>query len=186
MSIVEKCINWNSTRYEQIYNHALSRELLTEENNELDNAITHIEALDAIGDITFVAIGILWKLGYTKEMIEGVFNTKLLTATKDELIVAEAIFYATLVNSAISTDIERFMMLKKVTHMIFNICIPELITWNMQSLYFDVVNAICESNNTKEVQGKVDPSIKANIIKGDGFIPPTKQLMKLYKQSNGV
>ena len=78
------------------------------------------------------------------------------------------------------------MMLKKVTHMIFNICIPELITWNMQSLYFDVVNAICESNNTKEVQGKVDPSIKANIIKGDGFIPPTKQLMKLYKQSNGV
>lgn len=50
----------------------------------------------------------------------------------------------------------------------------------MQMAFYDVLYAICDSNDTKEVKGRVSATVKANISKGDNFVPPTKKLAEIY------
>ncbi len=186
MNIVQKCIAWNAARYDQVLDVELAISLLTEETEELFSANTNIEVLDALGDITFVAIGVLWKANVPVEVIENILgiddiNTNALTSIDMRKLY---IGYSVLSNAAIdlSNTAEEFVAINAALSAIFGIVLPRLISSGMEASFYDIVNAICDSNNTKVIKGKTDPSIKANIDKGENFVPPTKALGEILSK----
>lgn len=172
-TIVDDCIDWNAARYEQVYNKELAYSLLNEELNELRDAQSLVEELDAIGDIVFVAIGVLWKLGCSKEVLNHLFYDKDLRYSNEAEL--EQIIYS-FENRLAFKGVEKEGS-DKALYAIFGPCFNKLIELNMQEYFYWIVSAICNSNNTKLVVGKVDPSIKANIDKGPDYISPKKELV---------
>jgi len=69
MNSVQRIIDWNSARYNQDYNHALTIALLSEELTELRGAGSDVDVLDALIDGVYIAIGAMWKLGLNEEQI---------------------------------------------------------------------------------------------------------------------
>jgi hypothetical protein len=75
-----------------------------------------------------------------------------------------------------------FNILDVVFTILVYACVTKLKTLKMQNMFFDVLNAICDSNDTKSVPNKhVDPSVKANTSKGENFVPPTEALSKMFQ-----
>lgn len=66
---VKRIVSWNSARYEQEYDHTLTCDLMHEEFQELCASTADVDKLDALVDITYVAIGAMWKLGLSDEQI---------------------------------------------------------------------------------------------------------------------
>jgi len=118
INLIKDICNWNKDRYEQEFDSFLTYNLLYEEVDELYNACMasdNIEQIDALVDIIYVAIGALWKMGFSSEQI------------------------------------------------------------------YTAIAIICKSNNTKSIT-KTESHIKANLDKGDTYIPPTEDLVKLLKE----
>lgn len=186
MSIVGKCIAWNKQRYEKEFDYDLSLSLLLEETQELYDAKDVIEVLDAVGDITFVTIGIMWKLGIDEEDIYQIFYSKNLNAFSNH----EAFEYyneelSTFLHNYIKTfSHEERLILNFALCQVFNTCLSTLRGLNMQAPFYNIVDAICESNNTKEIKGKTASNIKANINKGSNYIAPTNKLIEIYSLYN--
>lgn len=186
-SIVKKCVDWNAARYDQVYNYDLAAKLLMEEVDELFVAINPIDKLDAIGDIIFVGIGVLWKLGLEVDEIELIFRTEdkllphfdLLTLSKYG-VEAESAIFELLDERRKSMHIGVYPGVALTVSSCFIIACGTLHAMGMSSSFYDIVNAICNSNNTKEIKGKTDPSIKANITKGDNYVPPSAALFEIY------
>lgn len=181
MSITDRVILWNSQRYDQVYDYGLASRLLLEETQELFDAHSVVDKLDAIGDIVFVAIGVLWKLGLPNEVIHAIFHDHdLAEASLEECnhIGQNVIFHGM---DMIDDSIEGvYPGLGLTAHSVFVTALAALRGLKMQRYFYDVVHCICDSNATKEIKGKVDATVKANVDKGKGFIPPTDALHKLY------
>lgn len=180
-SIAERVIDWNSKRYDQVYDYNLASSLLIEETAELFAAIDPVEKLDAIGDIVFVAIGVLWKMGFTAEEIDGLMhNIELEKVSLDMAHTwsCNAMFEA-LDHPEVQSKDGAYQGLDLALNCIFLIAFGALQGMGLQHEFYNVVHAICDSNDTKEVKGKTDPSVKANIVKGEGFVPPTAALRKI-------
>lgn len=181
--ITERVINWNKARYDQVFDYDLAMRLLLEETQELYSAETVVDKLDAIGDIVFVAIGVLWKLGFSRQMIYDIFYVHDMT----KMTMAEAHLWSMNVQS-ISMDIidhdvpAAWPGLVLALYSVFNTCIGASIGLNTQNIFYDVVHAICDSNDTKDVK-RVEPGVKANVVKGHEYVPPTEALFILYVQS---
>lgn len=71
---ITRICNWNSARYDQQYAHALTIALLQEELDELAGATDAVDKLDALIDLTYVAIGAMWKLGLSPTQIAQAIN----------------------------------------------------------------------------------------------------------------
>lgn len=70
MNFIQRIIEWNSVRYEQVFHKGLTVNLIDEELNELAVAETNeVEQLDALIDIVYVAIGAMWKRGLDADQI---------------------------------------------------------------------------------------------------------------------
>jgi predicted HAD superfamily Cof-like phosphohydrolase len=69
--IINRVINWNSKRYDQEFDHRLTRNLLKEETLEFEEATKDVDRLDALVDTIYVALGAMWKLGLNKKQIEA-------------------------------------------------------------------------------------------------------------------
>lgn len=183
MNIVEKCIAWNKARYDQVLDIDLAVKLLTEETEELYDANTDlVQALDAIGDITFVAIGVLWKAGMSMEDITVMLdadNKGLVNISTPTLYIGYPIALAIVSETCMEKEWGHFSAMSAACLAIFGIVLPRLINMGMEAAFYDIVEAICDSNNTKVVKGKTDPSVKANIDKGESFIPPTMALQRI-------
>lgn len=180
--VVQKCIDWNAARYDQVYNYELAVKLLLEEMEELAEAPSVVEMLDAIGDITFVTIGVMWKLGITAEEIKSLFYDKHLTTIGSH----EAYNYSMYIVNTFTADTVRCTKIEEMHPGLMLACMATfLVALNalrglgMQHSFYDIVDAICESNNTKEIKGKTDASIKANVIKGPKYISPTERLKQI-------
>jgi len=191
MNIVEKCIAWNAARYDQILDLDLAVSLLTEETNELFEAGSdNVEVLDAIGDIVFVAMGILWKAGMPDYVIEQLLGIDRAdedigteAATHFQRMDAKLLYtmypVALATVSEFSEEWDTFAAMNAALIAIYGIVLPRLMNMGMEEAFYDIVDAICNSNNTKVIKGKTDPSIKANIDKGTSFIPPTMALQRI-------
>lgn len=177
--ITEHVINWNKARYEQVFNFELSRNLLLEEISELFEAKTTVEKVDAVGDIIFVSIGILWKLGFSNEHLYAIFYD----ANWAELSAEDAFRWLCTIHAlgaeVIQDNLEgQWPMFEFAVYAMLIIALGQLRGLGLQNGFYDIVHAICNSNNTKEIV-KTDPAIKANINKGSNYIPPTKELRKI-------
>lgn len=178
-SIAAKCIDWNSARYEQAFNYDLSINLLLEEVEELFEARDPIEKLDAIGDITFVAMGVMWKLGFSKEEVHDLMYSVNLCELEMFDIHTYMLHVLAVLSERLNSS-DEFAAATLACNSLFIIAVGSLKNMGKQAIFYDVVHAICDSNNTKEVKGKVDASIKANVVKGTGYVPPTDKLLDLY------
>jgi len=75
IDIIQRVIEWNAARYEQEYDDILTNSLLESEILELDQADRDgacgniVDQVDALGDIIYVAIGAMWKLGLDEAQI---------------------------------------------------------------------------------------------------------------------
>lgn len=182
-NIVKKCIAWNAARYDRVYDYKLAASLLTEETLELFSATSAVEKLDAIGDIVFVAIGVFWKLGLSERDIEDILcvdNRYLANMDMREIYLGCDTIQSFVFDNIDETIDGSYPGAAMATYCLLLIALGALNGLGMQRYFYDVVDAICESNNTKELKGKVDPSIKANISKGTGFVPPTARLEALH------
>lgn len=174
-TIVDKCIAWNEARYPQVYNKELATSLIREELNELREAQTVVDELDAIGDITFVAIGTLWKLGCSNEVLNKIFYGRDLTTISLPELENHVYSIENRLNFS-GTDKEGS---DKALYAVFGTCFNKLVELDMQQYFYRIVDAICVSNNTKVLAGKTAPSIKVAIDKGPAFVPPTEALMQI-------
>ena len=168
MDVIAECINWNAARYDRISNSVLSIALLEEEINELLAAKDIIEVADACGDIVFVAIGALWKLGFEHEEIYSIISYEMpplatVSAAKERGITcAKLNELVYLIYLGLSDYVDKYLAMFCIGHHIGVIC-----------------EIICKSNNTKSIEGKTDPSVKANKSKGANYVSPKEDLKKL-------
>ena len=182
--ITKRVIDWNAARYDQEYDYELATNLLLEETQELFDAKTAVDKLDAIGDITFVAIGVLWKLGFSERQIYDIFYVHDLT----KISPAEAQHWLMNVQS-IAMDLINHEQpgswpgLVHALYSVFNTALSALRGMKCQNIFYDVVHTICDSNDTKEIKGKTPANVKANIDKGTSYKPPTDALFTLYSIS---
>ena len=179
--IVQKCIDWNAARYDQVFNYDLAVKLLLEEMDELSEAPSVVEMLDAIGDITFVAIGVMWKLGIPADIIKGYFYSQNLGTLESQEAYNHSLWvFNTFINGKEQLDwSHQIPALQLACFAVFITALNSLRGLGMQRSFYDIVDAICISNNTKEVKGKTDASIKANVVKGSNYVPPTERLKQI-------
>jgi len=192
--IVSKCVKWNSERYDQVFNKDLSIKLLDEEVSELFNATDVVSKMDAIGDIMFVAIGVLWKAGVNIEDIKALFYTDsngVGIKTSDSIhAMATCDSFETYCHETLIEDLklysnEEFYAIFYAIRASVIIALGAARALGVQRHIIDIVDAICDSNATKEVKGKTDPAIKANIFKGHDFVPPTVRLEAILLAARG-
>ncbi len=178
--IVDKCIEWNKARYDQVLDAELALSLLAEETQELYSATNVVEKLDACGDIVFVAIGVLWKAGMPVSTIKNIVGLdpsegccSITKVTPSVMYNTHALFNSWAFTQEVAPEVyEAYVW----CHLAICLVISQLSSLDLLDEFGNIVDAICESNNTKEVKGKTDPSVKANINKGSNYVPPTAAL----------
>lgn len=185
--LIQEVIYWNQQRYAQEFDAILTDNLLIEEIEELYAAEGDpIEIMDAVGDILFVSIGVLWKLGLTEEQIQllidpiGHLPYFDLTQARHQQMSME---YAAL--DLVGHIPGSYPAVNLVASGSFLIACGALRGIGMQQHIYKVLTAICVSNASKEVPSeKVDASVKANMNKGKMYTPPTRDLTLLWEQYN--
>ncbi len=181
VAVSQRVIDWNAARYEQEYNYQLAVKLLLEETEELYEAATIVDKLDAIGDICFVAIGVLWKLGFTHEQIFDIMyvhdlrKVSMLEAHDWQIELQGYSFE--IINHHLEGAWPGFNL---AVYSLFITALGALRGLGMQHYFYDILYAICDSNDTKEIKGKVAANVKANVNKGEGYVGPEAKLMELY------
>ena len=185
LPITERVIAWNAARYDQVFDFDLTVKLLLEETQELYAAKTDIEKLDAIGDIVFVAIGALWKLGLEPKSVFEIFYQQQI----DLMSMDEAHAWTLSIQAWAFDNVEHISEkhgawpgLTLILFSTFVTALGALHGMGMQDKFYDVVYAICNSNDTKEVKGKTDPTVKANINKGADYVGPQVELARIIEQ----
>ena len=180
--LVERVILWNTARYSKQYNHSLAEKLLIEELHELYTAEDWVGILDSVGDIAFVAIGVMWKLGIETSDIVYLFERMQPGKTLVEYNQASD-NYIDFVSDKYKFNVVRLLQLRLLCHAMFITSYTMLNSVGMVDKFFDILKAICDSNDTKAIpKQKVAANIKANTNKGEGFIPPTQALTTLLEE----
>ena len=185
--LVTRVIAWNAARYPQQSNTALTLALLGEELDELYLATNKVEALDAIGDILFVAIGALWKIGCSAESISRVITMIFLSGQDSKDLarsashsISELLNANGLVLFANKDDIILITSIISYLHLVLYPC---LVAIGRLSMVETILDAICTSNETKSIPGELtDPSIKANSGasgKGPNYVSPKIALIAI-------
>lgn len=176
-----RVIEWNQARYDQVFDYNLACQLLLEETAELFETKSDIGKMDAIGDIVFVAIGVLWKLGLTNDEIYNVLYLADLRGIDLEQSYSISIEVQAYLIDEFDHDIEAsWPGLLLALNSIFITAIGALSGMGMQDMFYEILHAICDSNDTKIVEGKTPAHEKANKVKGLGFVPPDEKLFELY------
>ena len=182
MNIFERVASWNGARYPQVYNWKLQLALLAEEFDELQVAETEVDKLDAACDIMFVALGGLWKAKLTPGMdreLESTIEQSFTECTSLEGVIQ---YFA----NALANYEKRGVELTEGDHYFINILAGSFASvfmafeLDLDPTYRQILalSIVCDSNDSKAIK-KTDPSVKANIDKGAGFIAPEPRLQAL-------
>lgn len=179
LDIVQRVIAWNAARFDRVFNYEMACKLLLEETEELYAAQSVVEKMDAVGDIVFVAIGVLWKLQIPEEYIQYIMYKEDLTKLNN----VELHYYMNFISASVVDNLDHSQKgawsgYSLATFSTFVTALGALRGLGMQDYFYDIVEAICNSNDTKEIK-KTDPDKKANINKGEGFVPPSMALSKI-------
>jgi hypothetical protein len=178
----DRIIKWNAVRREPVFDLKLCMNMMLEEVEELIFADSPIEALDAVGDIVFVGVGELWKLGFTDIALSGIFYEDDIRG----MTIADLYNHTTIIKDYSIYNIEgieednRFLGVDIVCNAVFMQAIPSLMSMGMQSAFYDIVHAICDSNDTKDIV-RVGSAVKSS--KGPNFKPPTDKLIRLREST---
>lgn len=172
-TILERVAKWNEARYHRKYSHELSISLLEEELTEYFEAKTSVDQLDALCDLVFVSMGILWKTNINIKQLDSESarsNSQalaLLTGHDFEpihLVAAILIRYKyTNGNYAVSLAVQT----------IITFCLTQMHYIGLSTEEsLEALLVVCDCNDSKVVE-KAEPHIKANgKDKGKDFVAP--------------
>lgn len=177
MILYERVSNWNAARYERVYNHELAASLINEELNEYYDQ-DPVAQLDALCDITFVAMGITWKLDWEH----------------NEQDITDAVELAHRLGNAGLEPIYALHALVaaweegEVEVLIFTMAAVSICQQQAEGAlgytadeFERALHAVCDSNDTKTIT-KTAADTKANIDKGSFYVPPTVALTKIHQE----
>ena len=176
--VFERVCNWNAQRYAQEYNHELTLALLKEEYKEWCEAKTKVEKLDAVCDITYVAMGALWKLGdgFVYEKVQHAFlhfEGLLDAEVADPMYLASAFLDdATYVEQEDDIWIYHILAVAGSQALCMGLNLEQ---------YEEAMNIVCDSNDSKSIK-KTASDVKANDgDKGAYFVAPEPRLTALLE-----
>ncbi len=181
---IDEVIDWNKKRYKQKFNFELSKNLLKEELLELLVAESLVDKLDALGDITFVSVGILWKLEIPNRLIRNLFmDNNFGTISSQEIV---KYLKKSLINHVEKqyppnkSDILEVITL--MLFILFDVVLPIIQHLKLNEHFHEIVFIICKSNNTKTEE-------KINVIdkysgtgKGPNYISPKLKLLEFIAE----
>lgn len=170
-SVIESICEWNEARYDREFHLQLTLDLLEEEYDEVKKAIMdkdRVELCDGFGDVFFVAVGAMWKAGYSQDDITDIFDAVEEATPIPPLPVAML---------WLQLDFSNFT-LPLVALSAFKDLEAEL---DHDQAALDVIRAICVSNHSKKIE-KTAPDVKANLDKGEGYIPPTAKIEQIIEK----
>lgn len=181
--ITDRAIRWNELRYPRKYDATLAMNLLLEETQELYDAKSDIDKLDAVADICFVAIGVFWKLGLNHRQIYDIFYLHDMRTLDMNQAYDWCMNLQMTALDVIDQDLPgAWPGFNLATFSVFVTALGAIRGMGMQHVFYDVCMAICVSNDTKSVaKEKTDPSVKANVNKGDTYVAPTSRLLEIYQ-----
>lgn len=175
--VFKRVCDWNAKRYEQEYDEALAYSLLIEELDELIEAPTAVDQLDALCDIIFVAMGCAWKTG-----------ADTVTVTVIETDNAVAIYNASIVHAPymrhylMANSVDAVGRFGATVQAFMTIIVAASQTMTDLGLSEDQIAeallVVCDSNDSKSVT-KTASHIKANKDKGALFIAPEPRLQRI-------
>ncbi len=178
-------IRWNQQRYRQEYDYNLANKLLREEISEFATASGLVGRADAIGDIAFVLIGILWKLEFQPEAIADILaecDPENRTSCFDSADVSNKI-NSIMVGLYQNTNcgLLNVILINAGLEALFCTGWDYLNTLGENENMIAILNIICESNATKSVPDElVSKDVKCNIEKGEAYVSPESALQELF------
>lgn len=174
---------WNAARYERVFNLKLLLDLLNEEYKETCDAQAEVDILDGRCDQAYVALGGIWKLDLPEEVMALAFAEAGVTI--DQLLKADMLQGSDF-DTAIALNInaignpnlgltpyQQAACLAMIC--LLNHCAAE---FEFNVGFYDALTIVCDSNDSKEIK-KVSADVKANIVKGAGFVKPEPRLQAL-------
>ena len=172
-TILKRVAKWNALRYPRKYNHELSVSLLQEELTEYFEAKTSVDQLDALCDLVFVAMGILWKIDVSMKILDS--DSARSNSQALALLIGHDFepihLVATVLTRHKYANGEYSVSLAAQTVITFCMTQMALIGLNTEES-LDALLVVCECNDSKSVE-KVKPHIKANgKDKGKNFVSP--------------
>lgn len=169
---------WNAARYDREYDAKLAHSLLSEEYYEWIDSTDEVNGAKELGDVVFVALGVLWKLNIPLEEQQKAADTcgqyvANLTGISD---IPPGFYIGTMLDM-LRDD---FMSPMSVCHNI-SYLVQAQFKFTGISDEMPILNAVCTSNETKPAI-KTASNVKANIDKGEGFVPAEKEIAKLLSR----
>lgn len=178
---IKRVTDWNKVRYDQNFDFKLAQSLLLEEIEELHTAERWPDILEGVGHITFVTVGILWKLRVDTDDIVRVFENTNKAKSLNQVDNIVDYYIGSLVTKY-KFGRQEILFLKFALNTVFITCVIYLGRIGMQHTLIDILGIVCDSNETKSLpKSKVKANAKANTDKGDLYVPPTEALIQLIE-----
>lgn len=177
--VYDRVCAWNAKRYEQVLNLQLAESLLSEEFDEWYEAETDVNRLDALCDLVYVAMGVIWKAKPTDE--ESARAAELVFDLVENLLNAEEhlspLMYCT---PYIVLMGENKCSALTTAHMVICLSCVEMTSMGLTHEQIEeALLVVCDSNDSKSIK-KTDPSVKANAgDKGPYFVAPEPRLQEI-------
>jgi predicted HAD superfamily Cof-like phosphohydrolase len=89
MNFITRIADWNGERYPQAFDKQLTTTILAEELGELASAKSEVEVLDALVDLTYIAVGGMWKLGLSSEQVREAIEAVCTSNETKEVVPTE-------------------------------------------------------------------------------------------------
>ena len=181
--IFKRVADWNSKRYDRKYDHNLSVNLLKEELEEYFDANTLVDQLDALCDMTYVAMGILWKINVENDTLE--YNAEESHAQVARLLTTNTLEPIYLVTSVLAQyEHDNDYPTALAAQMIITLCMTQMSAIGLEPVEsLEALLVVCDSNDSKSIK-KTAAHLKANDgDKGVYFVPPEPKLLQIITRA---
>lgn len=181
-TIFERVAKWNEARYPRVYNHELAVSLLEEELTEYFEAKTSVDQLDALCDLVYVSMGILWKTHVSMKMLDSDSarsNSQALALLTGHDFEPIHLVAAVLARHKYIPDNYSVSL---AVQTVITLCMVQMtgIGLNTEES-LEALVVVCVCNDSKSVK-KTEPHIKANgKDKGKDFVAPEYALSIILK-----
>ena len=177
ITVYARVAGWNAKRYEREYDAKLATALLEEELQEWVEASTPVEKLDALCDIAYVALGVVWKARTSQEDINKDYHIALdVISLYEDLQYSDIVLHiAGLIKCLHANHPGRLASLIAV------LALAQMLSMGLSyDQAIEAMHIVCDANDSKSVT-KTASNVKANKDKGVDFVPPEVRLEELLK-----
>jgi hypothetical protein len=177
--VYKRVSNWNSKRYERVFNLELTTALLTEELKEWFEASSDVDKLDALCDITYVALGAIWKSDVEFETLGAATDNAYRVV--NEMLDINELNPAYLISTHLAVlQYDHEYPVVDSMAMIIVAATAQMMGMGLTlEQTFEALNIVCDSNDTKVIE-QLKPGEKGfRDTKGLVYVAPEPRLQAL-------